>query len=899
MTKITKKIAAAITLITFLLIAFFVWRANQRPASDDANAPIAISTVAENYLADVKAMLASHRKIIVLLSGETALDPATRQSVNAVGQAIFHEQLSALNALDNNARALLQDRNKGFIHIERALDFIESDADLFDADRLAFRELLRGLQTEISKLGTLPAAKLHKRISEDLDALADIEKNYEREVTQIFSRFETRAITPKREHWNDYLAHLGKRYTREKILKDYAVIAPYSAEKLAAMDKGDKSNKAANENEIFGKTLPPKTLVLTFDDGPHSRYTEEIEAILQQYSVPAVFFQVGRNLGTVKDGNASLGANAKVARQLMESGFDIANHSYSHIQLSKASADNLASEINNTDILLRGINPQRSPLFRFPYGARNSAGLQALDTAKLRSVMWNIDSLDWADPVPSSIADRVLRDIDKQGSGIVLFHDIHERTVKALPLVLDRLVADGYRFARWDGQGFSVSAGKNAAPEPPQRVTTGYNNSWAILVGIDEYTKWPRLSHAVRDMKAIEQTLIQRFGFTPDHVVSLTNAEATRNNILSAFHDKLVHGGMQKNDRVFVFFAGHGATRKLTSGRDLGYIVPVDADPERIATDGIAMSEIQNIAESLPAKHVLFVMDSCYSGLGLTRGGGGFLRENAKRIGRQMLTAGGADQLVADDGPNGHSIFTWTLLQALQGKADLNGDGFITSTELAAYIAPAVAGVSQQTPAFGSLPGSQGGEFVFELPTEGEFLSTGSGQLSGEAIALNGKLDAARQTEAAAVTSAKPAPVIVPDLQGHERNLPAIPLIGTSVRQQAQRANDRGLQFYREKRYIEAEAAFTEALKLRPDFALAANNLGFVFYKQNKMREAARWFEKTLQLDPSRAIAYINLGDAYAKLDEKEKARQAYKTYLELAPNSPNAGDVRQLMNKL
>ena len=101
-------------------------------------------------------------------------------------------------------------------------------------------------------------------------------------------------------------------------------------------------------------------------------------------------------------------------------------------------------------------------------------------------------------------------------------------------------------------------------------------------------------------------------------------------------------------------------------------------------------------------------------GTGGSRSGpGNFLRDNAHRVGRQMLTAGGADQMVADGGPGGHSIFTWTLLQGLSGKADLNGDNIITGTELAAYIAPAVASVSAQTPAFGSLPGSEGGVTLF------------------------------------------------------------------------------------------------------------------------------------------------------------------------------------------
>jgi uncharacterized caspase-like protein len=382
-------------------------------------------------------------------------------------------------------------------------------------------------------------------------------------------------------------------------------------------------------------------------------------------------------------------------------------------------------------------------------------------------------------------------------------------------------------------------------------------------------------------------------------VLTLKNEQATRAGILGAFHDLLERGksegGLQPNDRVFVFFAGHGATRKLSSGRDLGYIVPYDADPDNLATDAIPMTEIQNIAESLPAKHELFVMDACYSGLGLTRGGANasFLRENGRRLGRQMLTAGGTDQLVSDGGPNGHSIFTWTLLQGLGGKADLNGDGLITATELAAYVAPAVSSVSRQTPAFGSLPGSEGGDFVFELPEETEFLNTNTAQLSNDAIALNTKLDAKGPAPGAPLT------VVVKDLQGGSATITAPAAVPVSGRQQAQRANDHGLQLYKEKQYAQAEAQFTEALKLRPNFALAANNLGFVFYKQDKYAEAARWFENAIRMDPSRASAYINLGAAYARAGQLEKARVAYKTYLELAPNGSGAGYAKQQLEKL
>jgi uncharacterized caspase-like protein/peptidoglycan/xylan/chitin deacetylase (PgdA/CDA1 family) len=857
--------------------------------------------------ADVKRMLDAYRKMIVLTLDEDAMSAPARAQTHEVGQQIFHENQERIGKVDDAlARLLASGDPRRFDGVGSLLDYVESNEGLYDADRLAFRELMQSLLGHVARDSSLPAIKLHKRISEDLDALAEIERNYEKEIRAVFGRYESRAMVLKREKWDSYVAYLKTLYQRERILKDYGVVLPYSArpEPLEpgtpsqAQQEDEQQRPQKDEAEIFGMALPKKTVVLTFDDGPHRRYSEEIAAILKQYGAPAVFFSVGRNIGALDEhGAAKLGAGAEVSRKLKAAGYVLANHSFTHAQLSRQSGDSLKAEILGTDTLLRAVDPQRSSLFRFPYGARNKEGMHMLADAHLKSVMWNIDSLDWADPVPSSIADRVLRSVEKEGRGIILFHDIHERTVKALPLVLERLAAEGYQFAGWDGSTFKAAgaaASAGAARLPIERTAAaGYANSWAILVGIDEYKKWPHLQYAVRDAEGVRQVLVQKFGFSPERVTALKNEQATRAGILGAFHDLRP----QPNDRIFVFFAGHGATRKLSSGRDLGYIVPYDADPDNLALDAIPMTEIQNIAESLPAKHELFVMDACYSGLGLTRGGANsaFLRDNARRLGRQMLTAGGTDQLVSDGGPNGHSIFTWTLMQGLGGKADLNGDGMITATELAAYVAPAVSSVSRQTPAFGSLPGSEGGDFVFELPEETEFLNTNTAQLSSDAIALNTRLAAKGPSPA----TGAPRTVVVKDLQGGTVTITPPAAVPVSSRQQAQRANDHGLQLYKEKQYAQAEAQFTEALKLRPNFALAANNLGYVFYKQDKFAEAARWFENAVRMDPSRAIAYMNLGDAYARAGDAGKARAAYTTYLELAPNSASAGYARQQLQKL
>ena len=843
------------------------------------------------------AVLAAHRQMIVLMNGERALKPAERRAVGAVGQLLFHElqerveALLATSANTTDATTLAA--------LNALLDRIESEPSWFDADRLAFKEFLIRLSAQYGQSQSIAGLKLAKRANEDLAVLAEVEQAYDKELKDVFGRFAKRGIELKREKWADYVAKLSALYTREQILKDYATIVPYTVPSKGAKEEADA-------REIFGTSLPAKTVVLTFDDGPHPKYTDDILDILKRYDAPAIFFNLGRNLGSVDaQGHATLGANGAVAKRVLAAGHTLANHSFSHSVMAKMTDDAVRIEAANTELLLDAAGRQPSALFRFPYGARNESVLSTVETLKLHSMMWSVDSLDWADPVPKSIAERVLAEVDKAQRGVVLFHDIQGRTVQALPVVLDQLVADGYRFATWRDGHFIVNPPKKASPEAALAASTDtlYRDSHALVVGIDQYAKWPTLHHAVRDAKAMQELLVSRFGFKPENVTALYDAEATRANILRALNEKLSDAKrVKRDDRVVVFYAGHGGTRKLTSGRDVGYLIPVDAAVNDFASDAISMPQLQEVAEAITAKHVLFMIDACYSGLGLTRGGGAnssvnFLADNARRLGRQMLTAGGADQQVADDGPAGHSVFTWTLLQALHGKADLNGDGVITGTELAAYVAPSVAAIARQTPAFGSLPGSEGGEFVFEMPTDREALSGDTQQLDADTSRLNKRLDdagaAALQTAAAKPGAPTNVQVVVKNLEGGETKLSTPAALPVAPRVAAQRANDRGLALYRERRYDEAEAAFTEALKLQPKFALAANNLGFVYFRREKPTEAARWFEKAIEMDGSRALAYLNLGDAQLQAGADAKALAAYTTFVGLSPKHPRAPELQ------
>jgi hypothetical protein len=183
-----------------------------------------------------------------------------------------------------------------------------------------------------------------------------------------------------------------------------------------------------------------------------------------------------------------------------------------------------------------------------------------------------------------------------------------------------------------------------------------------------------------------------------------------------------LHEKVGENDRVVIFFAGHGGTY-TSDGRANGYIVPVDGDASYASN--IQMDELRTSALRLDkAKHILFIMDACYGGLlAATRGSKvennhpHYLEEITKRKARQVLTAGGADQQVADGGPGGHSHFTYHLLRALKdAQGDLNGDSYITFAELVAYLLP-VADTFQQTPTYSTLAGHALGEFTFTTGT--------------------------------------------------------------------------------------------------------------------------------------------------------------------------------------
>lgn len=249
-----------------------------------------------------------------------------------------------------------------------------------------------------------------------------------------------------------------------------------------------------------------------------------------------------------------------------------------------------------------------------------------------------------------------------------------------------------------------------------------YENSFALVIGINNYLNASPLGYAVNDAEVVAAMLESNFDFKSENIKLLLNESATRNEIMSTFMS-YANGEISPNDRIFVFFAGHGMTQTGRRG-EVGFLVPYDGDLGNLSTL-IRWDDLTRNAELIVAKHILFVMDACYGGLAITRslsaGSMRFLKDMLQRYSRQVLTAGKANEVVSDAGgpiPN-HSVFTGHFLQGLQGKA-ATSDGVITANGVMAYVYDRVAKDlhSQQTPHYGFLDGD--GDFIFQAPTINE-----------------------------------------------------------------------------------------------------------------------------------------------------------------------------------
>ena len=180
-------------------------------------------------------------------------------------------------------------------------------------------------------------------------------------------------------------------------------------------------------------TTGNKVIALTFDDGP-GPYTAHLLDILDQYGAKATFFLIG----------SKVSGQASVARSIQARGHQLGNHSWSHPELPKLSVDQIAGEIDRTNEAIRQATGVKPTILRPPYGAANGVVLEQLRARGMSSILWSVDTRDWADRNSQIVCSRAVA--GARPGAVILMHDIHQTSVNAVPCILSSLKQQGYSF---------------------------------------------------------------------------------------------------------------------------------------------------------------------------------------------------------------------------------------------------------------------------------------------------------------------------------------------------------------------------------------------------------------------------------------------------------------------
>ena len=214
-----------------------------------------------------------------------------------------------------------------------------------------------------------------------------------------------------------------------------------------------------------------RTIAITFDDGPSPKLTPMLLDTLKKRGIKAPFFVVGQNAAEFPD----------ILKREVAEGHEIGNHSWSHPQLNRLSADGVAAQIEKTNAAIRAAIGHDPVLIRPPYGATNAKlDHRFNEQYGMKVILWDVDPLDWKYHNSARVEREILSQT-KPGS-IILVHDIHATSVAAMPETLDALIAKGYKFVTVSeliAMAGSVNPPAPAQKAEPAAATTPADNTFA------------------------------------------------------------------------------------------------------------------------------------------------------------------------------------------------------------------------------------------------------------------------------------------------------------------------------------------------------------------------------------------------------------------------------------
>jgi len=415
-----------------------------------------------------------------------------------------------------------------------------------------------------------------------------------------------------------------------------------------------------------------------------------------------------------------------------------------------------------------------------------------------------------------------------------------------------------------------VIAGTSAVWAQLGRPGGLYYKSWAVVIGIDDYLLAPKLEGSVADGKAVAEAL-RKLGF--DEVLEVYDKDASvrrMNFILTDYLPRKVG----RQDRVVLFFAGHGAITKDQNGKDLGYLVPWDAQIGNVAKS-ITLDQLKEFSRRVMSKHTIFILDTALEGWEVTPAqqlsleGRVSPEEETDKRAVQILVAGRRNEALARK--DGLGVFVQSLVNGLQGAADLNKNGWLMGSELGAYAAQQVekATGGKQHPQFVRLDGD--GDTIF---VEGKRTAFRGGP---EPKTQDERMAAAKEEYERAVTLLQQQRSLQEVFEHLDKALEYAPTYGDALVLKSYIYLDIAPDIDK------AFAAGEQAVKLAPSYRDAHYTMGLIHQRKGDFPKAEQAYLQALKLSPDYADVYLSLGDLYAEdLKDGKKALEAYRRYLEL-----------------
>lgn len=404
-----------------------------------------------------------------------------------------------------------------------------------------------------------------------------------------------------------------------------------------------------------------------------------------------------------------------------------------------------------------------------------------------------------------------------------------------------------------------------------------YYKSWAIVIGVEDYLLAPKIPGAIEDAKSVAQSFRQ-LGF--DEVVELYDKDVSFRRLQQTLSDFLPRK-VGRHDRLVLYFVGHAGVTQDLDGKELGYLVPWDAQIGNVSKS-VTFEQLKEFSRRSASKHTLFLVNAAVRGWEVSTAqplsleGRLAPEDDTERRAVQLLTAGDKGESLSQE--NGKSLFVQVLVNGLSGAADLNKNGWLMASEVGDY-------VQQQV-----LERSKGAQHPHLAQLEGD----------GDTVLIEGRkaaftVGAGPQSSAERRQAAK---------MQYEQAF-ALLQTGKSSEEALERLN-KALEYdptfgdaYVLKSYVlldvlpnldGALSAAKLAVQYAPKNPDSQYTLGLIHEKRGQYAEAEHAMREALVVNPTYVDVYFSLGILYAdEMKDQPKSVEAFTRYLELGGSHARA----------